>query len=95
MFESLKDRMKKYKEKPYSENAIYELDGKITVGKAIPFGIQHVLAMFVANIAPILVMSGDHGKDSSKCDVHCRSRYIDTVISTLENRLRFADCYGD
>ena len=39
-------------------NAIYELDGKISVGKAIPFGLQHVLAMFVANIAPIMIVAG-------------------------------------
>lgn len=31
---------------------IYKLDGKVPVGKAIPFGLQHILAMFVANIAP-------------------------------------------
>lgn len=37
---------------------IYELDGKVPVGKAIPFGLQHVLAMFVANIAPILIVAG-------------------------------------
>ena len=39
-------------------NAIYELDGKISVGKAIPFGLQHVLAMFVSNIAPIMIVAG-------------------------------------
>ena len=39
-------------------NAIYELDGKLSVGKAIPFGLQHVLAMFVANIAPIMIVAG-------------------------------------
>ena len=37
---------------------IYELDGKIPVGKAVPFGLQHILAMFVANIAPILIVAG-------------------------------------
>lgn len=37
---------------------IYKLDGKVPVGKAIPFGLQHILAMFVANIAPILIVAG-------------------------------------
>lgn len=37
---------------------IYTLDGKISVGKAVPFGFQHILAMFVANIAPILIVAG-------------------------------------
>lgn len=37
---------------------IYQLDGKVPVAKAIPFGLQHVLAMFVANIAPIIIVAG-------------------------------------
>lgn len=40
------------------KDSIYELDGKISFEKAIPFGLQHVLAMFVANIAPILIVAG-------------------------------------
>ena len=40
---------------------IYKLDGRVPLGKAIPFGIQHVLAMFVANIAPIIIVSGAAG----------------------------------
>ena len=83
MFESLKDRMKKYKEKPYSENAIYELDGKITVGKAIPFGIQHVLAMFVANIAPILVMAGACGFDQATTAKILQSAMFIAGVGTL------------
>lgn len=46
------------KEKTNSLDPIYELDGKVSVGKAIPFGLQHILAMFVANIAPILIVTG-------------------------------------
>ena len=37
---------------------IYQFDGKISLKKAAPFGLQHVLAMFVANIAPILIVTG-------------------------------------
>lgn len=36
---------------------IYKIDGRVPLGRAIPFGLQHVLAMFVANIAPILIVS--------------------------------------
>ena len=45
-------------EKKAVTDAIYELDGKISVSKAVPFGLQHILAMFVANIAPILIVAG-------------------------------------
>ncbi len=37
---------------------IYKLDGRVPISKAIPFGLQHVLAMFVANIAPIVMVAG-------------------------------------
>lgn len=35
---------------------IYKLDGRVPIGKAIPFGLQHVLAMFVANLTPVLIV---------------------------------------
>lgn len=34
--------------KPASVDNIYKLDGRVPIAKAIPFGLQHVLAMFVA-----------------------------------------------
>ena len=37
---------------------IYKLDGRVPIGKAIPFGLQHVLAMFVSNLAPITIIAG-------------------------------------
>lgn len=37
---------------------LYQLDGKVSVGKAIPFGLQHVLAMFVSNVTPIIILAG-------------------------------------
>lgn len=37
---------------------IYQLEGKVPLAKAIPFGLQHVLAMFVANIVPIIIVAG-------------------------------------
>lgn len=40
---------------------IYNLDGRVPLSKAIPFGLQHVLAMFVANIAPIIIVCGASG----------------------------------
>lgn len=37
---------------------IYILDGRVPIGKAIPFGLQHILAMFVSNLAPITMIAG-------------------------------------
>ncbi|WP_418968528.1 uracil-xanthine permease family protein [Alloscardovia omnicolens] len=36
--------------------ALRQLDGKISIWAGIPFGIQHVLAMFVANLTPIAIV---------------------------------------
>ena len=36
---------------------IYRLDGKVPLGKAIPFGLQHILAMFVSNLTPITLIT--------------------------------------
>ena len=41
-----------------SINNIYQLEGRVPVGKAIPFGLQHILAMFVSNLAPITIIAG-------------------------------------
>lgn len=42
---------------PASVDNIYKLDGRVPVGKAIPFGLQHVLAMFVANVTPVMLIA--------------------------------------
>ena len=41
-----------------SINNIYRLEGRVPLGKAIPFGLQHILAMFVSNLAPITIIAG-------------------------------------
>ena len=41
-----------------SINNIYQLEGRVPIGKAIPFGLQHILAMFVSNLAPITIIAG-------------------------------------
>ena len=38
-------------------NNLYQLDGRVPIGEAIPFGLQHVLAMFVSNITPIIILA--------------------------------------
>ncbi len=41
-----------------SINNIYKLEGRVPIAKAIPFGLQHILAMFVSNLAPITIIAG-------------------------------------
>ena len=49
------------KSKKSSIKNIYRLDGHVPIQRAIPFGLQHILAMFVANIAPIMIVAGACG----------------------------------
>ncbi len=44
--------------KKSSIDNIYRLEGRVPVAKAIPFGFQHVLAMFVANVTPLIIIAG-------------------------------------
>ena len=37
---------------------VYQLDGRPPLSVAIPLGLQHVLAMFVGNLAPIFILTG-------------------------------------
>ena len=42
-------------------DAAFQLDGKMPLSQAIPLGLQHVMAMFVGNLTPILVITGACG----------------------------------
>lgn len=52
------DKEKQQETQPLYNDPIYKFEGQIPFRKAVPFGLQHVLAMFVANIAPILIVTG-------------------------------------
>ena len=36
----------------------YDFEGKIPLKQAIILGLQHVLAMFVGNLTPVLIITG-------------------------------------
>ena len=42
-------------------DAAFKLDGKMPLKQAIPLGLQHVLAMFVGNLTPLLIITGACG----------------------------------
>ena len=52
-----------------SINNIYRLDGRVPLGKAIPFGLQHILAMFVSNLAPITLIAASAQPALSQAEV--------------------------
>lgn len=51
--------MKQEKNRTYTSP--YEFEGRIPLKHAIPLGIQHVLAMFVGNLTPLIIICGACG----------------------------------
>lgn len=66
-----------------SMDNIYTLDGKVPLLKSIPFGLQHVLAMFVANIAPIMIVTGACGLSPQEMASLLQTAMIMAGIGTL------------
>ena len=62
---------------------IYTLDGRVPLLKSIPFGLQHVLAMFVANIAPIMIVTGASGLSVQETASLIQTAMIMAGIGTL------------
>lgn len=48
---------RKGKDTSVSVSNVYKLEGRVPVSRAIPFGLQHVLAMFVANVTPLIIIA--------------------------------------
>ena len=48
-----------------SANA-FQMNGKMPLRQAIPLGLQHVLAMFVGNLTPLIIITGACGLASGE-----------------------------
>lgn len=75
--------MKEKENVTVSVSNIFKLDGRVPVSKAIPFGVQHVLAMFVANIAPILIVANVAGLSEDQKAMLVQNAMFIAGIGTL------------
>ena len=64
-------------------DGLYSFDGKVNVIKALPFGLQHILAMFVANITPIMIFCSVCNIESSLAVRLIQNAMIVAGIGTL------------
>lgn len=62
---------------------IYRLDGRVPILKAIPFGIQHILAMFVANLTPITIIAAAGGLTQAETAMLLQNAMFVAGIATL------------
>ena len=65
------------------KGAEYDFYGKLPLKKAIPLGLQHVLAMFVGNLTPLLIITG-------ACGMGVGSEFADLQVSLLQNAMLVA-----
>ena len=64
-------------------NNIYRLDGQVPLMKAVPFGLQHVLAMFVSNLTPITIIAAAGGLSQTEIAVLLQNAMFVAGIATL------------
>ena len=60
----------------------YSFEGKMPLKQAIPLGLQHVLAMFVGNLTPLLIITGACGLAGGE--------FADLQIALLQNAMLVA-----
>ena len=61
----------------------YDFYGKIPLGQAIILGLQHVLAMFVGNLTPLLIITG-------ACGMGVGSEFAEVQVALLQNAMIIA-----
>ena len=61
------------------EKAAYQFDAKMPLRQAIPLGLQHVFAMFVGNLTPLLIIT-------SACGI-AGGEFADLQVSLLQNAM--------
>lgn len=62
---------------------IYRLDGRVSLLKAVPFGLQHILAMFVSNLTPITIIAAAGGLSQAEVAVLLQNAMLVAGIATL------------
>lgn len=71
------------KAKDVSMQNIYKLDGRVPLGRAVPFGLQHVLAMFVSNLTPITIIGAASGLEQGQLAILLQNAMFIAGIATL------------
>ena len=61
----------------------YDFNGKLPLKHAIPLGLQHVMAMFVGNLTPLLIITG-------ACGIGAGSEYASIQVALLQNAMIIA-----
>lgn len=63
--------------------ALFELDGKIGMGMALPLSLQHFVAMIVGNVLPAIVLSGAIGLSAEETVILVQASMFVAAIATF------------
>lgn len=69
--------------KPFDHDELLKLDGDVPILRSVPYGIQHILAMFVANLAPIMIIAGVAGLGDAETGGMIQTAMLIAGIGTL------------
>lgn len=69
--------------KPFDHDELLKLDGDVPILRSVPYGIQHILAMFVANLAPIMIIAGVAGLGDAETGGMIQAAMLIAGIGTL------------
>ena len=73
----------------------FQFEGRIPLKQAIPMGLQHVLAMFVGNLTPILIITGACGAELAGVQVALlQNAMLVAGIVTLVQLFAIGPCGG-
>ena len=56
---------------------VYQLEGRPGLSTAVPLGLQHVLAMFTSNLAPILIIASVCGLSGADTVIRVQCLFLD------------------
>ena len=59
----------------------FQFEGKMPLRQAIPLGLQHVLAMFVGNLTPLLIITSACGLSGGE--------FADLQVALLQNAMKY------
>ena len=76
-------KREKREKKEFVHENLFKLDGDIPLLRALPYGIQHILAMFVANLTPIIIVAGAAGLSDAQTSTLIQSAMLVAGIGTL------------
>lgn len=68
-----------------NKNVIYQLDGRPKLSESIPLALQHILAMFVGNVTPLIIISNILNLDQqTKASLIQCAMFVSGIVTLIQ-----------